>query len=55
MRRTLLLLLILMGCKERSFDERYEDTQRELEQRAKNLDAAMSVAGNESAANGADR
>ena len=56
MGRILLLVLILAGCNDRrSFDERYEDTQRELEHRAKKLDTAIEVAGNDSAANVADR
>ncbi len=42
MRGALLLALALVGCDDRrSFNERYDDTQRNLEERAQNLDAAV--------------
>ena len=40
----LLLLLVLAGCNDRrSFDERFDDAQRNLDERAQNLDAAINA------------
>lgn len=42
---TLLIALAATGCGDRrSFDERYEDTSRELENRAERLDANLANA-----------
>lgn len=46
MRVVLIVLLTLAGCGERrSFDERYADTNRNLEERAQQLDAAAAADG----------
>ena len=37
-----LLLLVLAGCQDRrTFDERYADTERNIEERAQRLDAKL--------------
>ncbi|CAA9492957.1 MAG: hypothetical protein AVDCRST_MAG44-317 [uncultured Sphingomonas sp.] len=42
MRAAVLLAVALAGCGDRrSFDERYQDTQRNLQQRSHDLDAAI--------------
>lgn len=53
----ILALAMLAGCGDRrSFDERYADTERNLQQRARHLDAELNNVGAEDEAdNGADR
>lgn len=54
-RAALLLSVALAGCGDsRSFDERYEDTQRNLHERAHNLDTAMNNASSALANNSAE-
>jgi len=54
MRRALILsLLLLAACEDRrSFDDRYTDTRKKLEDKARQLDAAAAA---ETDGNGADR
>lgn len=45
MRAIILAVTLLGGCREeRTFDERYADTQRNIEQRAAELDAQLNEA-----------